>query len=236
MAIGSYEKCKKYIESQTPKTVVPSKKRTPYPCITISRETGAGVQSVCKHLITILEQNSFKDDIHWTFFDRKLIEKILEDHHLPQRVSEYLVEDKYRHISSAINELLGLHPTQWTILHKTTETVLQLARMGKAVIVGRGGNIITSNLKNVFRVRLIAPIEKRVNHIMEIMNLNTDEAESYIKKEDIARKMYLKSNFGKDVSDPLSYHIILNTGMLSYKETAEIIASAVMRKFPKFFI
>ncbi|GBD87620.1 cytidylate kinase [bacterium BMS3Abin03] len=236
MAIGSYEKCKEYIESHTPKTAVSRERRIPYPCVTISRETGAGVQAVCKHLISILEENSYKDDIHWTFFDRKLIEKVLEDLHLPKRISEYLVEDKYRYISSAINELLGLHPTQWTILHKTTETVLQLARMGKAVIVGRGGNIITSNLKNVFHVRLIAPIEKRIDHVMEIMNLNNDEARAYIKKEDTARKMYLKSNFGKDVSDPLSYHIVLNTGMLSYKEAAEIIASAVMKKFPKFFV
>ncbi len=235
MAIGSYEKCKRYIESHTPKEEPPKKKRIPFPCITISRETGAGAQSVCKYLIDILEENSIQNDIHWTFFDRKLIEKVLEDHHLPKRISEYMVEDKYRHISAAVNEVLGLHPSQWTLLHKTTETVLQLARMGKVIIVGRGGNIITAKLKNTFHIRLIAPLEKRIEHIKEVMNLNADEAEAYIKKEDTARKKYLKSNFGKDVEDPLAYHMILNTGMLKYEEAAQIIAAAVMKKFPKFF-
>jgi len=235
MAIGSYEKCKKYIESHTPKTETKHVKRKPHPCITISRQTGAGAQAVCKHLIKILEEKSVPDDIHWTFFDRKLIEKVLEDHHLPKRISSYLVEDKYRHISSAVNELLGLHPTQWTILHKTTETILQLARMGKAVIVGRGGNIITSKLKNAFHVRLIAPLQFRIDYIKDFYNFDTKEAEAYIKRGDEARKNYLKSNFGKDIDDNLNYHLILNTGLLSYEEAAETIAAAVMKKFPKSF-
>jgi len=234
MITGSYEKCKRYIDSHSPKEE-PAVKRKIYPCITISRETGAGAQAVYKELIRLLEEKSEPNEIHWTFFDRKLIEKVLEDHNLPGQISEYLVEDKYRHVSTAVNEILGLHPSHWTILHKTTETVLQLARMGKVIIVGRGGNIITSKLNNVFHVRLIAPLENRIKHVMEVHNLNRSNAETYIKREDAARKKYLKSNFSKDVNDPELYHLIVNTGLLSYKECAELIVSGVKKKFPKLF-
>lgn len=236
MAVGSYEKCKRYIDSHLPQKDTPLKRKKIYPCITVSRETGAGAQAVCKELIKILDDFSDKSENQWTFFDRKLIEKVLDDHHLPEQISEYMVEDKYKHLSSAVNVLLGLHPSQWTLLHKTTETVLQLARMGKVVIVGRGGNIITSKLKNVFHVRLISQIESRIKYIMDVYSLNRIDAEVYIKKEDAARKKYLKSNFSKEVDNPELYHLILNTGLLSYKETAEIIACSVMKKFEKLFV
>ena len=236
MAVGSYEKCKRYIDSHSPKQEeeIQSKKET-FPCITISRETGAGAQAVCKELINILDSNSKPDDIHWTYFDRKLIEKVLEDHHLPELISKYLKEDKYSQISSVVNEILGLHPSQWTLLHKTTETVLQLARMGKVIIVGRGGNIITAKLKNAFHVRLIAPMENKISYIMQVYKLDRRNAETYIKVQDTARSKYLKSNFLKDVSNPELYHLVINTGMLTYTETAKVISEAILEKFPGSF-
>lgn len=236
MAVGSYEKCKRYIDSHSPKLVeeIPAKREV-FPCITISRETGAGAQAVCKELIKILDSISKPDDIHWTFFDRKLIEKVLEDHHLPEQISKYLREDKYSRISSVVNEILGLHPSQWTLLHKTTETVLQLARMGKVIIVGRGGNIITAKLKNAFHVRLIAPAENKVCYIMQVHSLSRKDAEVYIKTQDNARGKYLKSNFAKDVSSPELYHLVINTGLMNYNEAAKVIANTMVIKFSRCF-
>ena len=235
MAVGSYEKCKRYIESHSPKTETPAKRKKIYPCITVSRETGAGAQAVGKELIKILDSKSDENESQWTYFDRQLIEKVLEDHNLPKQVSEYMVEDKFRHLSSAVNVLLGLHPSQWTIIHKTTETVLQLARMGKVIIVGRAGNIITTKLNNVFHVRLIAPIERRIRYIMEDQKMNRKDAETYIKKEDIARSNYVKSNFSRDSKNPELYHMVLNTDLLTYKGAAEVIADTVLKKFVKLF-
>lgn len=234
MAIGSYEKCKRYIDSHSPieKSIPPKKV---YPCITISRETGAGASTVCEELIKILDANSKPEDEHWTYFDRTLIEKILEDHNLPGQISKYLQEDKYHHLSSAVNELLGLHPTQWTLLHKTTDTVLQLARMGKAIIVGRGACIITAKLHNTFHVRLIAPVENKIKYIMQHQNLSRAEAEIFMKKEDTNRRNYLASNFSKNADDPRLYHLIINTGLLSHKEAARIIAESVNWKFSNLF-
>ena len=235
MAVGSYEKCKRYIESHSPGTETAVKRKKVYPCISVSRETGAGAQAVCTELIKILDSKSEQNENQWTYFDRQLIEKILENHHPPKQISKYLVENKYNHVSSVVNEVLGLHPSQWTLLHQTTETVLQLARMGKVVIVGRGGNIITSKLKNAFHVRLIAPLENRIKYIMDVHKMNRQDAEAFIKKEDVARRKYLKSNFSRDSENPELYHIVLNTGLLTYEEAAAVIADAVMKKFANLF-
>ncbi|GIK61756.1 MAG: cytidylate kinase-like family protein [Ignavibacteriota bacterium] len=235
MAIGVYEKSKRYIESNTQKPDQQKHKKGVYPCITISRQTGAGSKVVCEKLIEIMDNYSEFEGVKWAYFDQNLIERVLEDHHLPQQISEYMKEEKFKNIDAVVYEMLGLKPSEWTIVHKTTETILQLARMGNVVIVGRGAPFITAKLKNAFHVRLIASLEKRVEHIKTLMNLNEKEALAHIKKEDEDRKKYLKSYFHVDVDDPLLYHLTINTELLTHDAAAHLIAEAVVQKFPDLF-
>jgi cytidylate kinase len=235
MAIGAYEKSKRYIESHTQTSDQKFIKRELYPCITISRQTGAGSKPVCEKLIEIMDEYSEFEGVKWAFFDRNLIEKVLEDHNLPKQISEFMYEGKYKHLNAVVYEMLGLKPAEWTIVHKTTDTILQLARMGNVVIVGRGANIITAKLKNTFHIRLIASLEKRVEHIKELMDMNEKEALTYIKKEDENRKKYLKSYFHVDADDPLLYHMTINTDLLTHRGAAYLIAEAVVQKFLHLF-
>lgn len=235
MAIGAYEKCKRYIDSHTQKIETAFVKKESYPCITISRQTGAGAKPVCEKLIHIMDEYSEFEGVKWAYFDRNLIEKVLEDHHLPKQISDFMQEGKYKHVTSTVYELLGLKPAEWTLIHKTTDTILQLARMGNVVIVGRGANIITSRLSNSFHIRLIASMEKRVEHMKQLMGFNEKEALQYIKKEDENRKKYIKSYFHTNVADPLLYHMTVNTDLLTHKGAAYLIAEAVVLKFPHLF-
>ena len=115
MAIGAYEKSKRYIESHTEKPDKYFAKREVYPCITISRQTGAGSKPVCEKLIEIMDEYSEFEGVKWAFFDRNLIERVLEDHNLPKQISEFMHEGKYKHLNSVVNELLGLKPSEWTL-------------------------------------------------------------------------------------------------------------------------
>ena len=235
MALGAYEKSKRYIESNTQKSEQSYIKRELYPCITISRQTGAGSKPVCEKLIEIMDDYSEFEGVKWAFFDRNLLEKVIQDHDLPVRISNYMHEGKYKHLNAAVHEMLGLKPAEWTIIHKTTDTILQLARMGNVVIVGRGANIITSKLKNTFHVRLIASLEKRVEHIKSVMNLSEKDSLNHIKREDENRKQYLKSYFHVDIDDPLLYHMTVNTDLLTHEGAAYLIAEAVVLKFSHLF-
>jgi hypothetical protein len=182
-----------------------------------------------------MDSYSEPEEVKWAFFDKNLIEKVLEDNKLPDQIAEFMKEEKYKHVTSAVYELLGLKPSEWTLIHKTTDTILQLARMGNVVIVGRGASVITSKLKNTFHIRLVASIEKRVEHMMELLGLNEKGALSHIKKEDENRKKYIKSYFNADINDPLLYHLVLNTDLLTHEGAANLIAEAVVQKFSNLF-
>ncbi len=233
LAIGAYEKCRQYINLHSTDT---DTKKEIFPCITISRQTGSGSYEVSEKLIKILQSKTKNPENPWTYFNKDLITKVVEEFKLPGVFKKYIVEDKYNHISDAVNELLGVKPSEWTIVHKSTEIILQLARYGKTIIVGRGSNIITSKLPNSFHLRLIAPFERRLKHVQKVFKYSKTEAMEYIKREDANRYKYLKSHFFREPDDPTLYHLTINTGLLSYEESAMVIADALIKKFPKSFV
>lgn len=163
-------------------------------------------------------------------FDRNLVEKVLEDYHLPQRLARFMPEDRISEIDDTIEELLGLHPPSWTLVRKTTEKILHLAELGNVILLGRGANVITSKLGYVFHVSLVASLEKRVAHIQEFNHLEKKAALEFIRREDRGRSRYLKKYFRKDMDDPLLYHLTINTDFVSYEEAVRIISEAVIRR------
>lgn len=237
MVTGPLEKARLYLESHSRLSEeFPARyKKEAGPCITFSRETGAGAETIADKLLSRLSKYNREDACHWTVFNKNLIERVLEEHNLPDRFSKYLVEDKLTDIHSVINELLGVQPAQHLLVKKISKTVLQLAHIGNSIIIGRGATIITSQQKNVFHVRLVAPFEQRVNYVGRILNLTKQNAIDFVRREDAARKNYVLTNFNKNIEDPLLYHLIVNTGQFSFDETAVLIEEAVLKKYPDFF-
>jgi cytidylate kinase len=202
--------------------------------VTISRQAGCGALDVAERLAAYLQQHTPKDAPAWTVFGRNLVEKVLEDHHLPQRIGKFMPENWISEIEDTIDELFGLHPPAWILVRQTAETILRLARLGNVILIGRGSNIITAKLEHVFHVRLVAPLENRIKQIRKSDQLDRNAAIELIRREDRGRKRYLKRYYKKDVGDPLLYDLTINTGLVGFDEAARTIADAVIRRmFPQ---
>ena len=235
---GAYEKCKRYIECHSQHSDEFNqllRTKGLFPTLTISRQTGAGAASVGEKFIEIMSALPVDCNCEWAYFDKNLIEKVLADYNLPDFFSSLKIEDKYSGIESFFRDIMWPSESKWSLARKTTKTILNLASVGNVVIVGRGANIVTAKLKNVFHVRLVAPLEHRIKHIQKYFGMSTKEAEEYIIREEAARKKYVKSYFFKDIDDPLQYHLILNTNLLGYDGAAEVIARSIARRFPKIY-
>jgi cytidylate kinase len=95
--------------------------------------------------------------------------------------------------------------------------------------VGRGANIITLRLENVFHVRLVGSFDKRVQRVEEVYEMDRFTAQEYVKSQDAAKRNYLNEYFGADIDDPLLYHLIINTDDISYEQTAQLVGDAFGR-------
>jgi cytidylate kinase len=197
--------------------------------VTISRQAGCGALAVAEKLARYFQEHSSKHAASWKVFDRNLMEKVLEDHDLPARLAQFLPEDRVSYLEDIMADLLQTYPTSQTVIRQTTETILKLASVGNVILIGRGGNIITARLPNMFHVRLVAPLEERIEHSHESYGMTKTEARKFCLREDSGRERYLKKYFRADVNDPILYHLIINTGLVGYDDAAKIIGDAVLK-------
>lgn len=223
----SFEKYRAYLVSQKDR---PSGERPHQPFVTISRQAGAGAETVARLLAEKLDAHGPKDAQPWTVFDKNLITKVLDDQHMPQEIARHVQEDKDTTLKALVGELLGMHPSMWTIFHHTSDTILKLARIGHCILIGRGGNIITAKLKGGLHVRLVAPESVRLAHLKSFLKLDDKAAQKYLHDEDAGRRRYVKTNFEKDIDDPLLYDAVLNTASLGFDRTADILAGMIAAK------
>ncbi len=210
----------------------PAKRRkVPGPAVTLARQTGCGSQLVAERLAALLQEDRPEGPAKWTIFDRQLIAKVLEEHHLPTELARYIPEDRRSYVQETMADLLGLQPATWRLVPDIVDTILHLVELGNVIVVGRGCSVITARTPNVYHVRLVAPRDRRVEHVREVYSMSREEAERYVDKEDRGRERYMKTYFKARIDDPLLYHTVINTGRMSYEEAAQLIADGARRLF-----
>lgn len=203
----------------------------PGPAVTISHQTGSGAHEIAGRLAKLLSAAEPKGSVAWTVFDRQLVETVLEEHDLPKALARYMPEDRRSIIQDIIEELTGLRPLSWVMVPQIAETVLYLADAGHVILVGRGANFITQRLPNVFHVRLLASLPRRIARVQQLNQLTPAEAARFVKQEDRARGRYLKSHFHESVDDDRLYHLVINTDRIPYPDAARLIADGARRSF-----
>lgn len=225
-------RCLTYLEMQ----VGPQTQRriiVRHPTVTISRMTGSGGLAIADRLVDLLEKQRPAPPAAWTVFHGSLIEKVLAEDHLPADFSRFIPENRVSYIQDTLEELFGLHPSASTFVTRISKTILHLGELGNCVIVGRGSHVVLSRSETALHVRLVGSLDRRTQRIMETKNLDATSAREYAKTEDAARRRYLKTYFDSDIDDPLNYHLTINTDAFTNDAVAELIAAAVLTRFPK---
>jgi cytidylate kinase len=197
--------------------------------VTISRQAGAGGVTVGEKLAHYLNE-ALPSTCSWTVFDNDLVNEVIKDHNFPERMKTYLKEACLPGVEDWLEELLGVHPAQSTLVDRTKHTIHHLAHMGRCIIVGHGAPVITKYLPGGIHVRLVAGPKNRKEHLKKYYKLDDKEAEKFMADEDHGRADYLKKYFDHNIDDPLLYDVIINTDSVSYDEAALLIKDMVIRK------
>jgi cytidylate kinase len=112
-------------------------------------------------------------------------------------------------------------------------TIRAAYKQGNVVIVGRGGQAILSDMRDVLHVRIEAPLSKRIQHVHyhEMSGLAPEfqhkRAEQLVAERDRAAAAYLKRFFDIEWDDSSLYHLVINTARCSTETAAHIVANAV---------
>lgn len=205
------------------------------PAVTISYQAGSGAHDIAIRLAELLSVKTQPKSVPWTVFDRQLVEKALADHNMSQSLAKFIPEDRQSALRQAMDTMFGVIPSAWDMVPIIAETVLKLADAGHVILVGRGANFITTTRPNVFHVRLMGSLQRRIQRVQEREHLTLEMAAKSVNEEDRARGRYVKAHFGQGIEDELFYHLVINTDRMSLDVAAGLISDGARRCFPGIF-
>jgi len=193
-----------------------------YSIITIGREYGSGGTSIAKKI-------SERLNIPW--YDRDFAKITAKES--GYSYDEVLSEgEEISDFSSALNTFLN-NAAAYTssfdeIFKAQKEALISLPR--PCIVIGRCGNLICreAGIKS-FDIFLYSDIESRVNRIKEITNDGSVDVK-YVSGVDHKRENYYKKYTHHELGDYKDYDMCLNTGVLGYDKSADIIVDILEGK------
>jgi cytidylate kinase len=193
------------------------------PTVTVSREKGSGGSSIAK---LVAEQLGF------VVFDREIVDEVARLAFVDRLVVEHMDEHSRRSIKESTDRVVRRQsfPPEAYMAH-LAKTILTIGEKGGAVVVGRGAHLLLSPEK-CSRVRVVAPLEVRVQRLCAGAGLERSAAESAIATTDRERARFIQENFQQTDANPLLYDLVINTGGLAVDAAADLVVRAVEAKFP----
>ncbi len=105
--------------------------------------------------------------------------------------------------------------------------ILEKACSRKMVYHGHAGHFLLKGIKCVLKVRLIAPMEKRIKAAMEEKQLKREDAEQHIHEVDEKRSRWTKYLYGIDWRDPYQFDLIINIETMALSTANDLILQAI---------
>lgn len=201
--------------------------------ITIARGFGSGGKEIAtklagqlqipcyeRQILTMASEMSGIDESEFVSVDEKL-HGIYLTNRLKSVTNSTVIEPTEKDFVSDIN----LYNIQAEILRN-------LAKTESCIIVGKCADYVLREYSNVISVYIEAPRHACVASIMNKMNVSEERAHQLIKRTDRYRSNYYKYyTGGKDWTNPINYHLILNSDRIGREDCVDLIKEYINIKF-----
>jgi hypothetical protein len=193
---------------------------THYSFVTISRDLGSLGDEIARLLAMRLG---------WHVFDKEIVNHISANSHVRETLVEQLDERVRTRIQDNMLRLFSIPestPFGCEEYHEAlVKTLIYLAALGNAILVGRGANFALRGERGGLHIRLTASPQIRIQRLSERWGLSQDQAAKRMHEKDIERSAFIRHHFDQDLEDVRSFDLVFNTDRLS----PEQVAGAILR-------
>jgi cytidylate kinase len=192
------------------------------PIVTVSRQRGSSGSYIARRI---------SEELDYAYIHRQIIDIICAKAGYRRRIVESLDGRVQSQINLWVEGILHDKYVDSSDYFKYLYHIITvLAHHGGQVLLGRGGNFVLT-LNTGFHIRVVAPMKRRVEKIMEFANVDHKAAMDAIEESDKDRSNFIRSNFRKDINDPHYYDLVLNTGIIEVEDAVGTAATAIAAKF-----
>lgn len=167
------------------------------------------------------------DRFGFDMYHRDLVHRIAKSVKASETLIDAVEKERFSGVSDFISSLVReqyLHPDIY--LNHLMRVVAILAHHGRAVIVGRGANfMLPSDI--CFSIRVIAPMEVRVDNVAKFFNVSREAAKKRIVVRESRRRAFVRQAFNANITETSHYDLILNTGRMTQEMAVAAAAAAI---------
>lgn len=157
----------------------------------------------------------------YTFYDKKEIEKRIIAKGLPKENLLKYDERKPRFLDRFVKN-------RDKYLNYLSGVILEIAKAGNCVIIGRGAFLFLRDVPNHITFRFVSTQQERLKHIKDITGITTDKvALRMLSDSDKRQADFYKSCFKYDLSDHSMIHATINTASVEPDMLAEMITAGI---------
>jgi CMP/dCMP kinase len=201
--------------------------------VTISREYGSGGGEIAARLA---------ERLGWQLIDHEVVVQVAQSMGVSVEEAEVHDERTEGLASRIITSLQMIQPlvpvvspvpmaTDPMAYQDALQRVIEGAiATGHVVIVGRGAQVLLARRRDVFHVRIIAPLESRIAYVMQREGLDRAAAQARVQLKDRDRLRYLQSQYNVSPENAQLYDIVVNTAILDLDSAVDILVLALERK------
>jgi cytidylate kinase len=112
----------------------------------------------------------------------------------------------------------------------TRSILLDFAARDNVVIMERGGNFLLKGTPHAFRIRVLAPLQARIDRTLIRESVDYDTALWLIERTDYERSHFILALTGKDWSDPEEFDAVFNTGLQPIEEVVYTVCDTLRHR------
>jgi cytidylate kinase len=188
--------------------------------LALSREIGAGGGVVARLV---------GESLGFRVWDREIVHAIAEKSGLREELLAS-VDERALGARELVQSLSGRGGELYEYAKRLTQILRAIASHGSAVLVGRGATFVVAP-DNALRVRVVAPLARRIASFAARTGLAEAEAAVELERQERERRAFSRYYFGADVGDPHGYDLCVNTGALGVEGARDVILAAWRARF-----
>jgi len=209
----------------------------PGPLVTISRECGCSAKRIATKLSKILTGYNYlsetKTDVEWRWVSKEILEIAARQLGMETEEIKNIILGEAKHNIDEIASVYSSHSDFDSSDHLVIDTVKGVVRgiaeTGHCIIVGRAASVIAQDIPRRLSIRLQAPLDWRINRIMQISNLSWAEAQEYVLEIDRQRNLFVEQVAGRKL-DNNDFDLIFNYSTISDDQIVDVIINVLKNK------
>ncbi len=192
--------------------------------ITIGRQYGSGGREIGKALAALLNVPFYDKELITLACEQSGISRELLESYDEQPTNSLLYSLSMGNFALANPGAASLDlPLNHKVFLAQFDAIRKLADQGSCVIVGRCADYVLAEYPHVLNVYIYAPLEKRVERIMQRSDMTQKAAQTAVEKTDKKRANYYSFYTNKRWGAAESYHLCLDSSAVGEENAAQII-------------